>query len=165
MPIHRRARSAVMVLLALVAGVAQLAVPAFSADGTRTYTKKQAVYLDVLQDLRMAIEAKGLVVGAVGDLAMMLERTSPTLGIEGKIYSGADYLNFCSAPLAHKFAAADAANVGYCPFLMFIYETVKRPGEVVVGYRIFTRMGNAGTIAILDEAEALLDGIAREAVK
>lgn len=165
MPMYRGARVFILVLMALLLGAAHVTAPALGADGTRSYTKKSAVYLDVLQDLRMAIEAKGLVVGAVGDLALMLERTRPALGIERRIYNGADYLNFCSAALAHKFAAADPTNVGYCPFLMFIYETVKRPGEVVVGYRIFARMGNAATIAILNEAEALLDGIAREAVK
>ncbi len=160
-----RRRSAIYYMMTLMLSTAAFAASAFGADGTRSYTKKSAAYLDVLQDLRMAIEAKGLVVGAVGDLAVMLERTSPALGIEGKVYSGADYLNFCSAALAHKFAAADPANVGYCPFLMFIYETTVKPGDVIVGYRIFARMGNAATIAILDEAEALLDGIAREAVR
>ncbi len=150
----------------LAAGVLCFAATSVvGADGMRSYSKKGAVYQDVLLDTRMAIEARGLVVGAVGDLATMLERTRDTVNVKSKVYTGADYLNFCSAALAHKFAAADPSNVGYCPFLLFIYETTDAPGEVVVGFRLFARIGNAATRAVLDEAELLLDGIAREAVK
>jgi uncharacterized protein (DUF302 family) len=134
-----------------------------SADDMRTFKKTGLAYEDVKQDLESAIEHKGLKIGAVGDLADMLARTQEAIG-GGSVYKSAHYLQFCSAMLGHKLAAADPANIGHCPFLMFVYETNAKPGEIIVGYRSIIRSGSAATRAVLDEAEAMLDSIAREAV-
>ncbi len=134
-----------------------------SADEMRTFVKSGLAYDDVKQDLESAIERKGLKIGAVGDLGDMLGRTQGAVGA-GNVYKSAHYMQFCSAVLGHKLAAADPANIGHCPFLMFVYETVAKPGEIVVGYRTITRTGSAATRAVQDEADAMLESIAREAV-
>ncbi len=140
-----------------------IATQTASADEMRTFIKSGLAYEDVKQDLESAIEHKGLKIGAVGDLGEMLGRTQDAIG-GGNVYKSAHYLQFCSAVLGHKLAAADPANIGHCPFLMFIYETIAKPGEVVVGYRSITRSGSAATRAVLDEAEVMLQSIAHEAV-
>ena len=134
-----------------------------SADEMRIFKKTGLAYEDVKLDLESAIEHKGLKLGATGDLADMLGRTQDAIG-GASVYKSAHYLQFCSAVLGHRLAAADPANIGHCPFLMFIYETVAKPGEIVVGYRSITRSGSAATRAVLDEADAMLESIAREAV-
>jgi hypothetical protein len=60
---------------------------------------------------------------------------------------------------------ADAANLGYCPYVIFIYETAAGPGTVHVGYRPPTPQGSDISKAALAEVERLLDAIAKEAVK
>jgi uncharacterized protein (DUF302 family) len=138
---------------------------AAAADDMRTYAKQGMAYDDVRMDLETAIEGKGLRIGAVGDLGDMLDRTRADLNAGAAVYKSAHYMQFCSAVYAHKLAAADPTNLGHCPFLMFIYETVAKPGEVVIGYRPFARTGSAATQAVLAEVDALFDDIAREALK
>jgi len=60
---------------------------------------------------------------------------------------------------------ADPANVSLCPYSIMIYATAQRPGMVHVSYRRPWRPdGSAASKAALKEVEALLDGIAREAL-
>lgn len=134
------------------------------ADEMRLYAKHGLAYDDVKMDLEHAIEGKGLIIGAVGDLRDMLARTGNAIGFEKPVYLHAHYMQFCSALLAHKLAAADASSLGHCPFLMFIYESQAKPGEIVVGYRPIIRSGSEALRRVLDEVDALFDAIAREAV-
>jgi uncharacterized protein (DUF302 family) len=127
-------------------------------------SKSGARYQDVREDLLMAIEAQGFVVGAIGDLGMMLSRSAMDFG-HRPVYLHAEYLNFCPASIAHALAAADPANLAYCPFQMVVYETVAAPGTIVVGYRHPGADGNAATRAILADAERVFAGIAKAAVK
>jgi len=135
------------------------------ADEMKTYVKRGMAYDDIKMDIETAIEGKGLKIGAVGDLGDMLARTQADIAKGPTIYKSAHYYQFCSAMLTHKLTAANPNNIGHCPFIMFSYETVAKPGEVVVGYRTVTRTGSAATRAVLDEVDAMFDAIAREAVK
>jgi hypothetical protein len=129
-----------------------------------TLSKPQALYGDVREDLLLAIEARGFVVGAIGDLGMMLGRSAPDFG-RARVYLHAEYFNFCPAQLAHALAAADPANLGYCPFQMFMFEATANPGTIVVGYRRPGLDGNPATRAVLADAERLFAAIAKAAVK
>jgi uncharacterized protein (DUF302 family) len=129
-----------------------------------TERKSGARYQDVREDLLMAIEARGFVVGAIGDLGMMLSRSGPDLGRK-PVYLHAEYLNFCPTAIAHALAAAEPSDVAYCPFQMVIYETVAAPGTIVVGYRHPGAAGSAVTRAILADAERVFASIAKAAVK
>ena len=136
------------------------------ADEMRTYVKAGVPYEDVKMDVEMAIEHKGLKIGAIGDLGEMLARTQSDIAKgEPATYKSAHYYQFCSAILSHRLAKADPNNIGHCPFLIFSYETLAKPGEVVVGYRSITRAGSPETKAVLDDAEAMLDSIARSATE
>ena len=158
-------RSHIAALLAVFGLLLPATALTARADEMRMYVKRGMAYDDVKLDLESAIEGRSLKVGAIGDLADMLGRTSADLGIKAPVYKSAHYLQFCSAMLAHKLSAADPSNIGHCPFLMFIYETAAKPGEIVVGYRVITRAGMPATRAVLDEVDAMLDAIAREAIK
>ena len=61
---------------------------------------------------------------------------------------------------------ADLGNIAFCPFVVFIYEAANKPGETVVGYRklLLASIGEASKKALAD-IDALLDGIAKDAVK
>jgi hypothetical protein len=60
---------------------------------------------------------------------------------------------------------ADPVNVGFCPYVVFIYETAASPGTIHVGYRRPNLQGSAQSKAALQAVGKLLDGIAKDAVK
>jgi hypothetical protein len=95
----------------------------------------------------------------------MLERTGKDVGSSRKLYADAQAFVFCSAALSRKTMEADPANLSHCPYSMTVYATAREPGTVHVSYkRPWRPDGSAASKAALKEVEALLDGIAREAL-
>jgi uncharacterized protein (DUF302 family) len=129
-----------------------------------TYSRK-AKFEDVRDDLKSAIEAKGLVIDYQSFVNRMLERTGKDVGSARKLYADAQAFVFCSAALSRKTMEADPANAALCPYSVMVYATAQDPGTVHVSYRRPWRPdGSAASKAALREVEALLDGIAREAL-
>ena len=126
-----------------------------------TYSKK-AKFEDVRDDLKTAIEGKGLVIDYHSFVNKMLERTGKDLGSARKLYVDTQAFVFCSAALSRKMMEADAANASMCPYAITVYATAQAPDMVHVAYRRPWRPdGSAASKAALKEVEALLDGIAR----
>jgi uncharacterized protein (DUF302 family) len=126
---------------------------------------KRAKFQDVVEDLRLAIESKGLVIDYHSFVNRMLERTGKDVGSARKLYADAQAFVFCSAALSRKTMEADPANAAMCPYSIMAYETVQEPGKVYVSYRRPWRPGgSAASKAALMEVDRLLDGIARKAL-
>jgi uncharacterized protein (DUF302 family) len=129
-----------------------------------TYSKK-AKFEDVRDDLKAAIESKGLVIDYQSHINTMIERTGKDVGSTRKLYVDAQAFVFCSAALSRKTMEADPANVSICPYTFTVYATVQQPDTTHVAYkRPWRRDGSAASKAALKEVEALLDGIARVSV-
>lgn len=143
-----------------------ICLPAVGADPPPVVAySKQGRFEDVRDDLKAAIEARGLVIDYQSNVNRMLERTGADLGATRKLYADAQAFVFCSAVLSRKMVEADAANMAFCPYAIVVYATVQAPDRVVVAYRRPWRPdGSAASKAALKEVESLLDGIAREAV-
>ena len=141
---------------ALFAGVA-------AAQEVRSYTSK-AGFDEVQFELSNAIIARGLTVDYTGNIGGMLERTGPDVGSVKPLYRKAEFVLFCSAKLSRAMMEADLGNIGFCPFVIFIYVPAARPGETVVGYRR-PISGAAAASPVLAEIDALLDGIVKDAVR
>jgi hypothetical protein len=126
---------------------------------------KRARFEEVRDDLKLAIEGKGLVIDYHSFVGRMLERTGKDVGSSRKLYADAQAFVFCSAALSRKTMEADAANIAFCPYSMVVFATAQDPGTVHVAYRRPWRPdGSAASAAALKAVEALLDGIAREAL-
>ena len=126
---------------------------------------KRAKFEDVRDDLKSAIEAKGLVIDYHSHVNRMLERTGKDVGSARKLYADAQAFVFCSAALSRKTMEADPANAALCPYSVMAYATAQDPGTVHVAFRRPWRPdGSPASKAALKEVEALLDGIAREAL-
>ena len=151
------AGATVLIVLLFLAGAA-------AAQDFKTYAKK-ASFDDVKFDLTNAITNKGLVVDSNGNVGGMLARTGKDVGSAKTVYKNAEYFVFCSAKLSREMMEANPANAGFCPFVIFAYESAAKPGEVVVGYRRFPAAGNAASKKALAAVDALLDGIVKEATK
>ena len=132
--------------------------------GLKVYSKKGS-FEDVKFELQNAIVERGLVVDFNGNIGRMLERTGADVGSTLPIYKHAEYFTFCSAKLSRATMEAEAANVGYCPYVVFIYETAAAPGTIHIGYRSPPLHGSDASKGALAEVERLLDALAKEAVK
>jgi len=129
-----------------------------------TYSKR-AKFEDVLEDLKLAIEARGLVIDYHSHVNRMLERTGKDVGSARKLYADAQAFVFCSAALSRRTMEADPANAAFCPYSIMVHETAQEPGKVTVSYRRPWRAdGSAASKAALLEVERLLDGLARRAL-
>jgi uncharacterized protein (DUF302 family) len=129
-----------------------------------TYSKR-AKFDDVRDDLKAAIEGKGLVIDYQSYVGRMLERTGKDVGSARRLYADAQAFVFCSALWSRKSMVADPANAAHCPYSIMVYATAQDPGTVHVAYRRPWRPdGSAASKAALKAVEALLDGIAREAL-
>ena len=166
-----------MVRLFSISAVAAVALfwmasfnPAAAGDGGGyKYYTAQAVFEDVLQDVKDEIINRGLVIDFVGHVDTMLERTSSAAGSVTKTgnaspYLHAKYLQFCSAKLAHEAMSANPFNLSVCPYVVFVFETRSQPGRVIVGYRRTIPGPSKRTREAFARIEKLLDGIARDAV-
>ena len=134
------------------------------AEDLKTVVKK-ASFDDVKFELNNAIIERGLKVDFSGSISQMLDRTGADVGSTRPVYKHAEFMSFCSAKLSRQMMEADAANVAFCPYTVFIYETAAAPGEIVVGYRPFPQPANELSRAALNEIDKLLTAIIKAAVQ
>lgn len=128
------------------------------------YSRK-AKFEDVRDDLKAAIESRGLVIDYQSFVNRMLERTGKDVGSGRKLYADAQAFVFCSAALSRKTMEADPANAALCPYSVMAYAMAQDPATVHVAFRRPWRPdGSPASKAALKEVETLLDGIAREAL-
>ena len=152
-----RLLTAIGLVLACASAIAQDArqLVAYATDGK---------FEDVRDDLRIAIEGRGLVIDYQSYVHRMLERTGRDVGSSRRIYADAQAFVFCSAALSRKAMEADPANAALCPYSIVVYALAAAPGRVHVAYRRIAALGaTPASKAALAEVDAMLDSIAREA--
>lgn len=98
-----------------------------------------------------AVEAEGLVVGAVMPFGRMLDRTASAREVVASPYVEAEIVQFCSAGLAWQMVSEDPALIAFCPLSVAIYVTLAEPEQVMMVYR---SLGSA--TAARAKADALL---------
>ncbi|MCP1167663.1 DUF302 domain-containing protein [Limimaricola litoreus] len=108
---------------------------------------------DATFSVESAIVSEGLVVDYVSHVGEMLNRTGEDVGSDVTLFEAADVFLFCSAVVSRKVMEADPMNIAHCPYGIFVTD---REGAVEIGYRTFPE-------GPMQEVQALLDGIAKEA--
>lgn len=138
-----------------LAALAMFFAASAMADEMISYTTKDS-FEDVVFGLENAIIDAGLVVDSVSHTGDMLERTRADVGSQVKIFEKADIYSFCSAAISRRVMEADPKNIIYCPYDIFV---IQMPGDdkISIGFRAFPD-------GPMKEVEALLDGIARNAI-
>ncbi len=118
---------------------------------------------DVIDNIKMAVEDRGMLVSGTLHVQDMLVRTGKDLGFEKNVYLHAESVEFCSALMSHRMVSADPRNLVVCPFTIAAYELAEKPGQVYVAYRKQFLAGEAteATNAVVK----MLDEIAREAAE
>ena len=118
---------------ALILSLVTLATPA-AADPAITRVVEDS-FDNVAFALESAIVGRGLVIDHLSHVGEMLERTKEDVGSTVTVFTQADVFSFCSAAVSRQVMEADPANIQYCPYGIFLYETPDTPGSVTVGYR------------------------------
>jgi uncharacterized protein (DUF302 family) len=141
----------------LGAALSLLATTGAHADGTGGGQATTYAFDGSFEDAAFAVEnaiiGQGLVIDYVSHVGDMLNRTGIDVGSDVTIFEAADIYLFCSAVLSRKVMEADPMNLAHCPYGIFVTDT---GGAVAVGYRNLPE-------GEMQEVEALLDAIAREA--
>lgn len=155
-------------LISLAAAVVLAAcapAPQPPVSGHSTTYSKDARFEDARDDLKAAIENRGLVIDHISHIHDMLERTGKDLGTTTPVFANAESFLFCSAVVSRKTMEADPHNIVFCPYVIAVYATAKEPNKVHVAYRRPQQpAGTPQSQASLKAVEELLDGIAREAL-
>ncbi len=128
------------------------AAPLAAEDWVTTYPFDGS-FEDAAFGVESAILDRGLVIDFVSHVGEMLARTGEDVGSDVPLFTEADIFLFCSAVVSRKVMEADPMNLSHCPYGVFVAEM---DGEVMIGFRNKPE----GT---MQEVQALLDGIAREA--
>ena len=135
-----------------------------AVEHSKLYSK-EAQFENVRDDLKTAIENRGLVIDHTSHIHDMLERTGKDLGTTTPIYVDAKSYMFCSAVVSRKTIEADPHNIVFCPYVIAVYTVLNEPKKVYVAYRRPQQpAGTPQSQASLKAVEELLDGIAREAL-
>lgn len=114
---------------------------------------------DVKDNVRLAIEAQGLVINSVSNVGQMLERTGAELGKSRRVYGHGEVFEFCSAKVSRQMMEADAVNLVFCPFTIAVYTLPEQSEKVFIGYR------KPPADPAFVPVESLLKGIVADAVR
>jgi uncharacterized protein (DUF302 family) len=120
---------------------------------------------DVRFELGNAIIARGLTVHSEGDFAKMLARTGAEVGSTKVIYKAAEFVAVCSAKYGRMLVEADPAMMGDCPFMFYVYERADQLGVITTGFRRLSPGATVNARRVVESVEAMLDGIAVDAIK
>jgi uncharacterized protein (DUF302 family) len=136
-----------LALFTLISGAAA------AQDGATIYAF-DGDFDDATFGVESAIIDRGLTIDYVSHTGEMLNRTMTDVGSDITIFDAADIFIFCSAVLSRKMMEADAMNIAYCPYGIFVAD---QGGDVVIGYRNLPP-------GVMQEVQALLDSIVQEAL-
>ncbi|MBL3601377.1 MAG: hypothetical protein JMN25_16185 [gamma proteobacterium endosymbiont of Lamellibrachia anaximandri] len=149
-------------LFALMLSVAGMAFAGGAAPDPVVIYKADEVYEDVIDNIKMAVEERGMLVSGILHVSDMLNRTGPDLGYK-QVFKKAESVEFCSAVISHKMTQVSPVNLVVCPFTIAVYIKADEPEQVYVAYRSQSLAGQADKVTA--EILELLDGIVRDSIE
>ena len=126
-------------------------------------TKAGTSFDDINESVRLAIADGGMIVSGTLHISDMLNRTGKDIGFDKNIFKKSEAVEFCSALISHKMAAAHPSNISMCPFTIAIYELNDEPGVVYLSYRRVKLLGDGKKVE--EEIVKLLQDIVDESVE
>lgn len=142
---------------ALLFGSFLSATPLMAADKGFETRESTEPFSDVVQAVEDGIINRGYKIDYHGFIGDMLKRTASDVGAEKELYEDAEFFTFCSAVLSRKMMEAEAEDIAYCPYVIFVYSEAGDADTVTVGYR---RLPEGG---VRDEINAMLSEIVVDA--
>lgn len=134
-------------------------LPLLAGEPYLTY-RTEARFEDVMENLRMAIQERGLYINNEMHMADMLDRTGKDLGYAEQVYLKAESIEFCSAVLSRKMFDEDPRRVVNCPFIVSVYVVPSEPKTTFLVHRNLLSMEDSPA---LREVAEMLKGVAEAA--
>ena len=120
---------------------------------------------DVRDNIRQAIEGKGINIAHALPASDMLNRTGKDFGIEKNVFLQAETVEFCSARISHLLAQANHENILLCPFTISIYVLTDDPDNVRLSWRRPFTLDDTDSQAAAQEMVELVESIISEATE
>ena len=131
------------------------------ADQYVSYSTEES-FEDVMDNIKMAIENRGMYINNVMHMSEMLERTGKDLGFDKQIYLKADSIEFCSAVLSRKMTEEDPRRIINCPFIVSIYVLPAEPDKTYIAHR---RLAGDDATGVMKEVMDMLREVAGAGVE
>jgi uncharacterized protein (DUF302 family) len=147
-------------LLLIWTGCALAGGDPMQEEKVRIYTSEES-FEDVVENIKLAVIDRGMLVSGTLHISEMLNRTGPDLGFPD-VFLKAESVEFCSALISHKMAQVAAQNVVICPFTIAVYVSRAQPKQVFVAYRVPRLAGKADEVT--GEILQMLDGIVEDSI-
>ena len=157
----RRFLSAWLLFIAISSGVVMAGGEPPSKLSPVSIYSSEETFEDVIENIKMAIIDRGMLVSGTLHVSDMLNRTGPDLGYS-PVFVKAESVEFCSALISHKMSQAAPENIVICPFTIAVYVTEADPEKVKVAYRLPLLSGDAG--AATDAIIEMLEGIVEDSI-
>ncbi len=127
----------------------------------------QSVYGDydeIWDDLKMALNERGLVISSVSHVGEMIERTGKALGRNRKIYGKAKVMEFCSAVISRNMLEKNPHYLSFCPYQIMVYTLPDDERKVYLSYRHLI-WRDKGDDDVLEAVEDLLNEMVNEVIE
>ncbi len=119
---------------------------------------------DVWEDIRRALEDRGLVISNVSHIGEMLERTGKDIGRTKKIFGNARAMEFCSAIFSRDMFEKNPHFIAFCPYQITVYTLPDDGKKIYLSYRRLI-WNDKGGRDVLNPAEKLLEDIIDDVIK
>lgn len=150
------------VLMLLTIGVCHADGESAGHQGPMVIYQSEESFEDVIDNIKIAIEERGMLVSGTLHVSDMLNRTGPDLGYK-QIFEQAESVEFCSASISHQMTQVAPENMTICPFTISVYIKADEPDQLYVAYRRQTLAGDAAKVTA--SIYELLDGIIKESIE
>jgi len=124
----------------------------------------QGDYDEVWEDLKLALNDRGLVISSVSHVGEMIDRTGRALGRTRKVFAKANVMEFCSAIVSRNMLEQDPHLIAFCPYQIMVYSLPDEERKIYLSYRrpIWKEREDQ---AVLDSVERLVDGIIHDVIE
>ncbi len=96
----------------------------------------EAEFESARDDLKEAIESRGMVISYISHAKAMLDRTASSVDITQSVYpTGAEIMLFCKVSTSHQLVQANPHYISLCPYAISVYDIQNANGKVFLSYR------------------------------
>ncbi len=132
-----------------------------TADQYISYSTEEG-FEDVMDNIKLAIENRGMYINNVMHMSEMLDRTGKDLGFEQQIYLKADSIEFCSALLSRRMTREDPRRIINCPFIISVYVLPAEPDKTYIAHR---RLAGDDATGVMKDVMDMLREVATAGVE
>jgi hypothetical protein len=151
-----------VLLLTGLTGSPALALDKTENDYMVMYKTTTHSFVDIKENLDLAITGLGYKIDNHAFIGRMLDRTAES-GAK-KVYENAQQYRFCPSSYSRRMLGADPHNIAFCPYVINFYNLPDDPKTIYIMFRKPLIVGSDESKAALRSVDKLLRDIIEEAL-